>query len=309
MWRPMSENLWIDDIAQDTVIEFYGADVEGLMVYSDSGKLLHDDISTKCRGIYTEVAVGFLHSYKELNDYVQLMLIKDGRAIGLLMCYNRCVFNKESTEIIYDSANKALTVLPVYTGKGNVYFEVTDKCGTEHYATKLLKSGEPICVEGLQSFVEYQLRFYEKIKGLLSKKERELMTVNAKFYAKEDFARKYFKIDEVQYDQYVRGKLSRKTHYFNHVFVYFREQICDDVFRGGIVIKTTGGSFELYNINPVAIEMCGDVIDGKLDLAITKEGDGLLLDFKHHGIMNTLTDDKAVDIFSYTIDANGREIL
>lgn len=33
--------------------------------------------------------------------------------------------------------------------------------------------------------------------------------------------------------------------------------------------------------------------------SITKEGDGLLLDFKHHGIMNSMDDDRAVDIYSY----------
>ena len=53
------------------------------------------------------------------------------------------------------------------------------------------------------------------------------------------------------------------------------------------------------------MKICSDVIDESMDLSITKDGDGLLLDFEHHGIMNTLDDDKAIDIFSYTIDVNG----
>lgn len=44
-----------------------------------------------------------------------------------------------------------------------------------------------------------------------------------------------------------------------------------------------------------------------IELSITKDGDGLLLDFEHHGIMNSMDDDKAVDIFSYNIDMKGVE--
>jgi len=63
----------------------------------------------------------------------------------------------------------------------------------------------------------------------------------------------------------------------------------------------------LDNINLVDIEICSDVIDGMIELSITKDGDGLLLDFEHHGIMNSMDDDKAVDIFSYNIDMKGVE--
>lgn len=91
--------------------------------------------------------------------------------------------------------------------------------------------------------------------------------------------------------------------------MYFSEQISNDVFRGEIIVKTVVRSFELFNINPVKIEICGDVVNDELELSITKDGDGLLLDFEHHGIMNTMVDNRAVDIFSYIIDANGEETL
>lgn len=135
------------------------------------------------------------------------------------------------------------------------------------------------------------------------------MTLLEKFYAREDFCGRYFRIKEVQYDQLVRGEFLRKTHYFNVVYVYFSEQISNDVFRGEIIVKTVVRSFELFNINPVKIEICGDVVNDELELSITKDGDGLLLDFEHHGIMNTMVDNRAVDIFSYIIDANGEETL
>jgi hypothetical protein len=35
---------------------------------------------------------------------------------------------------------------------------------------------------------------------------------------------------------------------------------------------------------------------------MTKDGDGLLLDFENHRIMDTIDDSAATDIFSYTIN-------
>ena len=97
----------------------------------------------------------------------------------------------------------------------------------------------------------------------------------------------------------------RKNHYFNTTYVHFKKQVSNDVFVGEIYVKTYNGIYVLNNINPVVIEVCSDVIDGTMELAITKDRDGLLLDFEHHGIMNTMDSDTAVDIFSYIINMNG----
>ena len=59
----------------------------------------------------------------------------------------------------------------------------------------------------------------------------------------------------------------------------------------------------------VVERICGDAVDGTVELSITKDGDGLLLDFEHHAIMNKLDDSKAVDIFSYIMDLKGIEFV
>ena len=46
-----------------------------------------------------------------------------------------------------------------------------------------------------------------------------------------------------------------------------------------------------------------------MDLYITNEGDGLLIDLKHRNIMNNLDDFNAPCIEIYTVDANGKEEL
>lgn len=77
--------------------------------------------------------------------------------------------------------------------------------------------------------------------------------------------------------------------------------INNDNFIGEVYAKTLRGAYMLDNINPVEVEMCSDVIDGIIELSVTKDGDGLLMDFEHHGIKNTMDDSAATDIFSYSI--------
>ena len=55
------------------------------------------------------------------------------------------------------------------------------------------------------------------------------------------------------------------------------------------------------------IEQWSAVTNGIIELSITKDGDGLLMDFNHHGIMNSLDDENAVDIYSYSMDMRGEE--
>ena len=83
--------------------------------------------------------------------------------------------------------------------------------------------------------------------------------------------------------------------------------INNDNFIGEVYVKTSIGIYMLNKINPVEIEVCSDVIDGIIELSVTKDGDGLLMDFEHHGIKNTMYDSNAVDIFSYSIRMNKEE--
>ena len=124
-------------------------------------------------------------------------------------------------------------------------------------------------------------------------------------YAQKDFIGRSFKILEIQYDIFIKGKLKHRNYKFSRIYIFFTKQVSENYFVGEIYARTANGAMMYDQINPIDIEICGDVIDGTLELAITKDGDGLLLDMVNHGIKNTMYDDSAVDIYSYFIDING----
>lgn len=75
--------------------------------------------------------------------------------------------------------------------------------------------------------------------------------------------------------------LSYKSHYdYVGISLLAEDRYQDGI--GEVYVRTYHGAFMLDNINPVDIEICSDVIDGMIELSITKDGDGLLLDFEHH---------------------------
>lgn len=103
----------------------------------------------------------------------------------------------------------------------------------------------------------------------------------------------------------VKGEFLEKSYHFNKAYVRLTDVIDDGIFRGEIFVKTIQGEWYLDGINPVEVEMCSDVVDDTMDIYITNEGDGLLLDFEKHGILNSLDHPTAPDIFLYTISTKG----
>lgn len=303
-WQSMEEDIWIGDISQNSVLDIYGLDAENLLVYSDTGIML-EEIPFKRKGTFQQVAVGFLNSYKVSYNYVMLVLKGSGNYRKEIFCYNKCVMNEKQTELWFDPLTGILSIICAFYGKGKIYLEVCDAKKEVIYKSEFLANGEKIKICKLRSFEKYVISFYEK--GLMLQKGNLIKQYEKIFYAREDFVGRFFKIKEVYFNQEVQGEFLEKMHYFNRVYVYFKERISEDLFVGEIHIKLPQGVYLLDNINPVEIEICSNVIDGTMDVYITKDGDGLFLDFEHHSIKNTLDDPKAIDIFSYTIDINGRE--
>lgn len=303
-WNHFSRDIWIGDVSNETILEIYGNSCDEITVSSNNGTVLEENIKMKQNGVFQQMHIGFLLSYKFSCDFVNIWLMKDGKVKNILRCYNKCIWDEQTTEIYYDSNKNELVVIPGYFGKGNIYFEVSDKNSQIVHKSEILQNHTIQIIPSLSSFKKYRITFFEKAKGLSLAKDQVLKIYDYIFYARNEFVGKKLKIKEVFYDQYYGAKFNRKTHRFNYTYLKITEQITDDKFLGELYATTLKGIYKHTCLNPVEVEVCGDIIDNTIEFSLTKDGDGLLLDFEHHGVMNSLDNDSAVDIFSYIVDLN-----
>lgn len=304
-WKSIASELWIDDIPMDSVMTLYDSECDGLFVYTETGYLAEDDIVLQDKGGYKQLHVGFLNSYKIGNKYVFLEFTVDGKKKYVTVCYNKCVMEDENTEILFSDTPKQVMVTPVFHGKNKVFFQVFAADGEKVYQSKVLSSGQTEVITDFNSFEEYTINFYEKTKIQMLGKNTLLYQVKRTFYAKSDFVGRVFKIDEVYFNQLIRGDFVEKVYHFNKSYVCIDGVRVDGRFKGTVYVKTMRGEWNQDGINPVEVEVCSEVIDDTMDIYMTNNDDGLLLDFDKRGILNSLEHPTAPDIFLYTVSTKG----
>ena len=304
--KPFSEELWIEEIGYESKIRFFGVDADSVMVYSDKGKVIQEPFLIKQKEYYLEMSAAFLLTYRQTNEMIYIYLVKEEKAVDLLVCYNQCSIIEDETEISHDPITGKLKVRPAFHGKGNVTMRILNSRGEEVFVKERIKSGVSFGLKGLKSFRDYTITFNEAQKGLLlGKKERTIYSTTMSFITWSEMVGRSFRIKEVYYDRFWKGEYKRDIHYFNNVYVHMSNKLAEDVFEGEIYIRKKDKEYYTHHINPVRIEICSNVMDDEMELSMTKEGDGLLLDMKHHQVMNTMDNDRAPDIYSYIIDVRG----
>lgn len=308
-WHFQNEDIWIDDISDKSILTLYDSQCDGLLLYTENGTLAEDDIKLIDRGYYKQVLVGFLTSYKNGNRYVRLVFTANGKAKYTVLCYNKCFIDEEKTEILCFDNPKKVTVTPVFHGKNKVFYELFNPDGEKILTSKLLESGQTSTLTNFKSFQEYTIRFHEKTKILQLRENTLLLEIHKTFYAKKDFVGRSFKIVEAYFNQKIHGEFVEKQWFFNKYYVKLVDVINakGEIFAGQIYSKSYKGDYFLFNVNPVDVEICSDVIDDTMDIYITNQGDGLLFDMEHRGIMNAMEHPTAPDIFLYTINLKGED--
>lgn len=306
-WNTAQDDLWIEDIPLESTMCLFDSECDGLLVYTEDGTLAEDNIVVQDKGFYKKVAIGFLNSYKNGNKCVMLVFTVAGKKKYSMFCYNKCVIEEDATEIIFSNNPKRVMVTPVFRGKNRVFFELFNKAGEKVYTSKALKSGQTETLGEFNSFEKYTFNFHEKTKILMLRKNTLLNQRNKTFYAKQDFIDRVFKIETAYFDQFIRGDYVEKTYHFNKAFVRITDLVEENLFEGMIFVTTMKGEWQLDGINPVEVEICSEIIDDTMDVYMTNQGDGLLLDFEKHGILNSLEHPTAPDIFLYTVSMN-REV-
>lgn len=302
-WCSCRDDLWGKEIQHNSVLRIWGTDYDSLSVYSDSGKNLFESLPLKKDGLAQKIDIGFLKSHCE-DTFLTLCFLKEGKVETVIFLYNRCVLDEKKSEIEFDPVTAELLVSPAFHGKGQVYFKVFDENGQEVFKRDVPESGEIIRLKPMGSFQKYTFRFYEKSTQLFWGKDEEIGSFEKVFYAYKDFRNRTFPIRKVSYYHEKDGDFVKDDFLFEATFVEFRHQTGPTTFEGEIFAEPGYRIFRHREINPVEIEICSNVINGSMDLYITKNGDGLLLDTFHKGIMNCLEHKTAPDIFSYRIDVN-----
>jgi hypothetical protein len=308
-WCSQAEDIWIDDINDKSMLVLYDSECDGLLLYTESGTLAEDDIKLIDKGYYKQLPIYFLTSYKNGNSYVTLAFTANGKVKYAVPCYNKCIIDEEKTEILCFNNPKKVTITPVFHGKNKVFYELFNPDGEKILTSKLLESGQTSTLTNFKSFQEYTIQFHEKTKILQLRKNTLLLEEHRTFYVKEDFVGRSFKIAEAYFNQIIRGQFVEKQWFFNKYYVKLTDVIDaeEGIFEGQVYSKSYKGDYYLFNINPVDVEICSDVIDGTMDIYMTNQGDGLLLDPEHRGIMNFMEHPTAPDIFLYTINLKGED--
>ncbi|WP_035765020.1 hypothetical protein [Butyrivibrio sp. NC2002] len=306
-FKTVDSELWIEDISLDSELTIYDSECDGVLVYADNGSLLEDNIEVKDFGAYKTIRIGFINSYKTENTYVLVVLTSEGRKKYSLACYNKCVMDTDKTDVIFSDYPRQLRVTPFYHGGNGVFYEVKNAEGEKIYQSGILRSGQTDVIEKIKSFEDYTISFHEKTKVLMLRKNTQLYEMNKFFFAKSDFSRRTFKIVDAYFNHFdkYRGEFVEKVYHFSKAYLYIEGTRVDGKLKGRIFVKTMRGEWFLDGINPVEVELCSDIIDNTIDVYITNNGDGLLLDFEKHGILNSLENPTAPDIFLYTIDVKG----
>ncbi|WP_419022381.1 hypothetical protein, partial [Holdemanella sp.] len=218
-WLSMSDDLWVDDINDKSILRLYDQECDGLLVYAESGALIEDDVRLVDRGYYKQLSISFLISYKNENRYVTLAFTANGKVKYVLPCYNKCIMDEEKTEILCMDNPKMVKITPVFHGKNKVFYELFNSAGDKILTSKLLDSAQTSTLKNLKSFQEYTIRFHEKTKILQLRKNTLLLEKQRIFYYKEDFVGRSFKITEAYFNQIVKGDFVEKQWFFNKYYL------------------------------------------------------------------------------------------
>ena len=304
-WMSFEDGLWIGDIEHDSVLEILKYDVDSICVRSEKGEALDEEIIPMDCLTHKEIRIGFLKSYAADNAFVSLWMMRAGKVTGVLYCYYKCIMDMENTSVEFDDLRGVLNVYPVFHGRGRVRLEITDRLGNEECSSDEVESGQILQVEGLDSFTDYTITLYELVRGFTIKnKKQKLHSWQRKLFAIKDFNGMFFRINHVVYEDYRGTEMTRREYKFRNSYVHMIKQVSNDKFKANMVIRIKDKYYKLKGINPVDVELCSGVIDGEIELMVTNEGDGLLIDFEHQRVLGSLDGDTP-DIYSYYIDVNG----
>lgn len=304
-WKSLKNGLWVGELTQDSTVEVYGTDIDGLIIYSSIGRPVEDVPKIRTKGSVQIIPVGFLASFKNTYDYVVMMFTKGGHISQALFCDYKCNLNDNATDIMFDPVEKKLSVVPFYNGRGQVFISLIDKAGNIIVKSSAVKSGELFTIESITSFEEYTIRITEKEPGLSLKPERLMKEYKRTFYAWNDFIGSSFKIAEIEYNNSYSNPDEMNTHKYTSMRMEFVKKLSEDTYEGKIYMDGRASLPQYQRLNPVIIHINGNIIDGLLDVSVTKNGYSLMTEESSFGLTACSAEPSHHRVTTYTIEMSG----
>lgn len=295
MWKRCNEYIWTKDIKFSSKIVTNGIAYDKVYIVKKDGTVL-TTLYSKDNLFCKELDVGTLISYNK-EDIFYLKFLDGDNVKGLIQCYNKCFVNAKKTNLKYDPIAKNLKANVSIYGRGNISYEILDEKKQIIFNKKIESSETQFIVNGLTSFKTYLILIKEDKTGLLGK-ERILYKENFSYISLDDFVGRYFKIYTVDFDQMIGNNFTRKTYKLYDTYIEITKRISDTYFIGNIYTFKKGQKHMFNNLNPIEIDFTSDINDGLIEASITKDGDGLFIDFDNRTVLDKIESNRATDIFS-----------
>lgn len=299
-WNPMSQYIWINDIENESIMYYQGFHCDEVRVNDINGNKI-GQLEIKEKGYYHYVTIGLLYNYKNSGGYSDIQFIKRNCCVATVRCYFLCMIDKDATTMEYNSEAGIFNVNLLTYGEGNLWFSLFDSKGDIIEKSKV-PSDLKISVTNVPTFQMCKLIIEDKPKGFTLKKSRVVFEKEFVLYSLNGLEDRMFKVDFIDLERYSKKGVYYETCKILGCYVKFILRKSGTDFVGEIYRKIHSEYLPIEKLNPVEIEVLSDIQENYVDLAITKDGDGLLYNRKKHKLLSELEDETAPDIFSYRLN-------
>lgn len=300
-WCSFEEYLWGGRIKSFSQLEVWGIEYEKIEINSsDNAKILQNIYceEKKDGDISSIFEIGVIKSYAE-RDKITLHF-DNGHD---LHCYNRCVLKKSSTVIRYESLTKQMLIIPVYWGEDELLYHVY--LDEAIIASGTLKNRKEELINNILPFKKYQICIFGKSRSWLSQKYK-LLDIEKSFFSVDDLQGRIFRINSLLYSHYIKRYDEMRNDKINvkNTYIHYINKCDAGKYTAEILKKRKYGEYyPMRNITTIKVEICGMGMGKSIDLYLTTmDEDGLYFDSKSEGILDSLFDKKADDIYLVTMN-------
>ncbi len=299
-WMTFDDYIWVKDVSNYSKLYTYGIDSDYIIVKGNKSvsiQTLYNRQKNNPIGMY-EFGSSVANNFED--ESLKIIFFKDNKIIDNISCYCKTVLANPQSLYSFDSINGTLKITPKLYGKGIITLKIYDGDNNIYYQD-ITKPNEVIEINELKSFTEYKIQLIEQAEEFSFDEDRILYSRIDSFYCLKDLKGRYFKLDKAKISKIIGGVFQYRNFILWNTFVSFKEQIDETTYEGEIYYFTGENKYVFKTCNPVEIELVSDPIDDVIEVSITCEGDGLLINFDKRTILDK-DDPRATDIYSYEMN-------